>query len=193
MGAGRSSYALEGSGAGFGAGYLIHSENTAERDVGVGNIRCKGCKELILAGQKKCPLCGVSTKRFNELTGILKFFGYMAAALAAISLLNSCLGLKGSSEPDAASNKCSQIMAHIMANEFVQKRLVSPSTAKFPKFSDPAVRIQEDPGCVFSVFGYVDSQNRFGAMIRTEFVAVVFREDKPGGNIWKARQIVLSE
>lgn len=184
---------LRGFGAGFGAGYLIHSENIAERGVGVGNIRCKGCKELILADQKKCPLCGVSIKRFNALTGILKFFGYMAVTLAAISLLNSCLGLKGGSEPDAAASKCSQVMAHIMANEFVQKRLISPSTAKFPRFSDPGVRILEDDGCVFSVFGYVDSQNKFGAMIRTEFVAVVFREGSPNGNIWKAKQISFIE
>lgn len=159
----------------------------------MGNIRCKGCKAIISGKEKKCPFCGIPAKRFFDLTGASSFFGYLITAIVAIFLLGSCFGPERNERSDETSNKCSSIMAHIMANEFVQKRLVSPSTAKFPKFSDPGVRILEDDGCVFSVFGYVDSQNKFGAMIRTEFVAVVFREGSPNGNVWKAKQISFFE
>lgn len=47
----------------------------------MGNIRCKGCKELILADQNKCPLCGKSTRSllewFSEIfIEAFKFFSY---------------------------------------------------------------------------------------------------------------------
>lgn len=61
--------------------------------------------------------------------------------------------------------------AYFVAQSFVEKRLVSPSTAKFPTISQISVR--NDDWNRWIVTGYVDSQNGFGAMIRTKYQAVL--------------------
>lgn len=58
-----------------------------------------------------------------------------------------------------------------MAEKIVKQKLVSPRSAKFPRFSETtAVKVNKDT-CVIS--SYVDSQNRFGAMLRTYYIAEV--------------------
>ncbi len=60
-------------------------------------------------------------------------------------------------------------MAKVMSEELVKQRLKSPSTAKF--FDSPVI---ESLGAkVYSVKGYVDSQNSFGAMIRMKYKVVI--------------------
>lgn len=61
-----------------------------------------------------------------------------------------------------------------MAERFVKDRLKAPSTAKFPGFWDDA----NGEGCVayfndgtWRISSWVDSQNSFGAQIRTHYVA----------------------
>ncbi|MCZ8330414.1 MAG: hypothetical protein O9282_03785 [Flavobacterium sp.] len=48
----------------------------------------------------------------------------------------------------------------------VEQNLKSPSTAEFPYATDGVVQINDS---VFVVNSYVDSQNGFGAMIRTKY------------------------
>ena len=61
--------------------------------------------------------------------------------------------------------------ASMMAESFVRDHLKAPSTAKFARFSKDNVSRKENGD--FVVLGYVDSQNSFGAMIRTHYVATV--------------------
>lgn len=57
--------------------------------------------------------------------------------------------------------------AFLMAKSFIKKGLKSPSTAEFANISESVV---VTPSVDFwKVTSYVDSQNGFGAMIRTEF------------------------
>ncbi len=62
----------------------------------------------------------------------------------------------------------------VIAEELVTKMLVSPSTAKFAPTGD--WRYGKEEG-VYIIQGYVDSQNSFSAMIRTEF-QISFKDDK---------------
>lgn len=57
------------------------------------------------------------------------------------------------------------------SKKFVMKRLKCPSTAKFAIDwkEDPDTHILDWPGGEYSVRGWVDSQNSYGAMIRTKF------------------------
>ena len=55
--------------------------------------------------------------------------------------------------------------------EFLQPQLKSPSSAKFPSNSD--YEVTEISDNIYRVIGYVDSQNGFGAMVRTHFVSEV--------------------
>lgn len=74
-----------------------------------------------------------------------------------------------------------KIEAWIMAQEFVKDRLKSPSTAKFPDHDEVKMRheIQDD---TYIILSYVESQNSFGAMLRTDFICKI---GNPYGDTWR--------
>ena len=59
----------------------------------------------------------------------------------------------------------------LIAEEYVKNNLKAPSTAKFPgSFFSPFEGWEmQQSGTTYSVKSYVDSQNSFGAMVRTQF------------------------
>ncbi len=57
--------------------------------------------------------------------------------------------------------------AYIISQEFVKSNLVSPATADFPWSYDNFV---QDNDTTFWINGHVDSQNGFGATIRTNYL-----------------------
>lgn len=69
-----------------------------------------------------------------------------------------------------------EIDAMTDAQFFVEKQLKSPSTAEF---SNMESTLQYEN--IFKVTGSVDSQNSFGAMIRTNFECVVEYESATSG------------
>ena len=102
--------------------------------------------------------------------------------------------IKSCSEPAApaisrAERMCSdqgQGTAWVMAGNFVKQRLRSPSTAKFP-YKPDAYSYAGD--CRHSIIGSVDSQNGFGAMLRSTFrVNMVYL---PGEDKWRAEGLVI--
>lgn len=63
------------------------------------------------------------------------------------------------------------VEAYVVCQDFVEDRLVSPSTAEF---GGPYSRVTTHNGeGEYTVETYVDSENRFGAMVRTEFTCTV--------------------
>lgn len=69
--------------------------------------------------------------------------------------------------------------------EFVTRELKAPATAKFPRDREMAVS-GTNP---FTVASSVDSQNSFGALIRSSFVCTVSR--LPSGD-WRADDVRLT-
>ena len=67
--------------------------------------------------------------------------------------------------------------AYLVTCDLIKKRLKSPSTAKFPHYLEVnMISLGKDSlnrGERFFIQGYVDSQNGFGAMIRTNYSATV--------------------
>lgn len=73
------------------------------------------------------------------------------------------------------------LTAYVMMQEFVKEQLVSPDSAKFPLSykSDPDVSVRKEGSSrVYRISGYVDSQNMFGAMVRTWYSGAVEQMDK---------------
>lgn len=66
-----------------------------------------------------------------------------------------------------------------ICEKFVADRLKAPSTAKYSGWGDSSTKTSLD-GNTVTVFAYVDSQNSFGAMLRTKYVCTV--EDQ--GSTW---------
>lgn len=69
-----------------------------------------------------------------------------------------------------------RIEAYAMAQQFVEQKLKSPATAKYPLTANECtIRIE---GQKYQIDAYVDSQNSYGALIRVNFIAVVEQYEK---------------
>ena len=77
--------------------------------------------------------------------------------------------------------------AFVMSQEFVRQRLKSPSSARFPWMAESGVSVTPRAGCTYEVVAYVESQNGFGATIRTRYVAVL----APVGDSWELKSLRL--
>jgi len=75
-----------------------------------------------------------------------------------------------------------------MSKQFVTKALKSPKTAEFPWFSEEFVERAGDKD--FTVSAYVDSQNGFGALLRSEWTAAVHYE---GSGNWRLRYLRIGD
>lgn len=78
---------------------------------------------------------------------------------------------------DAFNDAAARGEAYATARDEVLRRLVSPATAEFPGLWDDYldhVALEHDG--TFRVSSYVDSQNRFGALVRTAFDVRLRRE-----------------
>ena len=100
-------------------------------------------------------------KRRNILVGVL-------VGLVALGAIGAALG-----DSDAGSSfNDGEWQAHAQCAEFTRARLKAPSTADFPEYDDRGVTITRG-GNRWSVVSFVDSQNGFGAQVRTGFRCVV--------------------
>ena len=67
-----------------------------------------------------------------------------------------------------------EISAYVFAEKTIKPRLKAPSTAEFASFNNSEITRDRD---TFYVRSYVDSQNGFGAMVRSNFEVRVFFKD----------------
>lgn len=80
---------------------------------------------------------------------------------------------------DGNSSNTNKFLAYNYAEEFVKDNLKSPSTAKFPDTTEKMNHITELGENEYQINSWVDSQNSFGAMIRSNFSCkIIFDGDK---------------
>lgn len=79
-----------------------------------------------------------------------------------------------------------------MAERFVDQRLKAPSTAKHPWCSDAV--ISQTGENEFLVISYVDSQNSFGAMLRTKYAAKMRfdKYDEKRNQLWTLLDLAMT-
>ena len=107
----------------------------------------------------------------------------MALALGVLVLaLVACGGTANVTPTPEVNNTAACVMAQV----FVERQLKAPGTAKFQVCRDATIQRSGDQ---FTVRSYVDSQNSFGAMLRTDYVAVV---EWTGGDNWHLVDLVTS-
>lgn len=84
----------------------------------------------------------------------------------------------GSSESDDSSSvEPSKFLAYNYAEDFIEQRLKSPSTAEFPGVSEKDSHITDLGGGEYQINSWVDSQNSFGAMIRSKWSCKIIIAD----------------
>jgi hypothetical protein len=94
--------------------------------------------------------------------------------LAVAALLVSCVGYVISNSGDDSGGDSgdgrNDGMASVMCEQFVEERLKAPSSADFSGVFDTTV---SGSGNDYTVRGYVDAQNSFGAMIRSDYTCEI--------------------
>jgi hypothetical protein len=82
-------------------------------------------------------------------------------------------------------------MAIYEAEDFIKDHLRAPTTASFP--SEREFRVTRGGNCEFDVAGYVDSQNAFGAMIRSDVsIHLIYGGRQPDDDtLWRARDVSI--
>ncbi|WNF45815.1 hypothetical protein RHP75_15730 [Pseudomonas sp. SG20056] len=84
---------------------------------------------------------------------------------------------------------CSESLAYGSAKSIIEKQLAAPATAKFARPSDQGVKVRKTGACVYRVDSFVDSQNGFGAMLRTHFSITV--TGIPAEQVWQGSNLTM--
>jgi hypothetical protein len=114
-----------------------------------------------------------------------KFLGWFFAAFVGLLFW---IGMNAPPKSEEEVRCGTDFDAKVMAEVFVEKQLVAPTTADFPAGMQKT-KIVRRPDCKWIVSGYLDSQNEFGAMIRSDYIAEITKI--PNEDRWIADKISL--
>lgn len=91
--------------------------------------------------------------------------------ITAILVVLLFYGLCKSNKPGNVTKQISKMDAAVMAKSFVEQNLKAPATADFGPVRDENVDQLNDT--TFTVRGYVDAENTFGAKLRNNYTCTV--------------------
>jgi hypothetical protein len=123
-------------------------------------------------------------------SGCLTAILFIVVAAVAIGVVAAVVG--GDDENDSDTTEEREYAAFDVCTKFVEDRLRSPGTARFRNFfeDDGEVVVAGSDDGPYTVRSSVDSENGFGALLRTNFVCVV----RPtGGDNWQLEDLQLDE
>lgn len=103
-----------------------------------------------------------------------------------IGLALALLAVAGCGSQDLV---CSESIAYGAAKSIVGKNLASPGSAKFASLGDRTVKVKKIGACKYRVSSFVDSQNGFGALLRTNFTITV--EGSPEDSAWQGSKLKM--
>ena len=93
-------------------------------------------------------------------------------------------------DPNAWKTEDNSIGAYIMMENFVKDRLRSPDSAKFPGVFDGKLdHVRYLGNKKYIINSYVDSQNGFGAMIRSNFSGEI---EQTSEDYWSLISLVIN-
>ena len=99
-----------------------------------------------------------------------------------------CVAIWATSGSDGGkSDEPEGIEAYVMCQQFIEERLKAPGSAKYPVFSE--IQMVQD-GNAFTIFSYVDAQNSFGALIRSDYECAV---EYIGDDRWNLNNLEIYE
>lgn len=110
-------------------------------------------------------------------------FGIIGSLFLLIIILAICIPSDSSTTKNGY--KIKELDACYMSHQFVEPYLVSPGTAKFQNCYDAKVNYQGNQ--IYYVHSYVDSQNSYGAMLRTQYSVELFHNTNT--DRWTLRDI----
>lgn len=133
---------------------------------------CKDCGHQISKKADKCPNCGSPQKMSKGKSQALGCLGWIIIIFFVVMIWpesDDSESTRSESPKVSLQEQDNKSMAYVMCENWVKDRLKSPSTAEFPSvFSGKLDNVYKD-GTTYSVTSYVDSENSFGATLRTGF------------------------
>jgi hypothetical protein len=160
------------------------------------NKKCNKCGNEIINESLVCPACKTPVKK-NISTG--KGCLIIIAAVIFIPLIFSkIVGVDSGSASSrgnesgyqfGANDLSNHFMAYSIMEEYVKQRLKSPSSAEFPESRERKNHIKHLGNRKYHINSWVDSDNGFGASIRTKFVGEIKQTSQYE---WKLTSLILS-
>jgi hypothetical protein len=150
--------------------------------------KCPQCQMEISPLAKKCPHCQSKIKQ--PMSVIVKFFLIALGISIFAALVMGGDGTSQSATPDSSVYGTPQDFAWVIAENQIEKLLKSPSTAEFckPKVTDLGNNKYVVASCV-------DSQNGFGAMLRSNWTVTLtysgYNVESQAG--WKINMVVFDD
>lgn len=151
--------------------------------------KCKECGKDISTKAKSCPNCGYIPKKKGSC---LNYLVLIILVYLLVKLFSFSAKYGGSSSyrppPEQKSsssrrNSDDSGMAFVMSQRFVEQNLKAPATADFCSVLD--AKVSNLGNNKYKVSAYVDSENSFGANIRTYYICVL----KSNGDSWELESL----
>ena len=137
--------------------------------------KCPECLADIPKEAKKCSHCGTQQKQHTSIGKLFLIICVMGIGMSVFLAMGDTSSTSSSS-PDIV---ITENKAKIIAEGYVETILKSPSTAEFPLRPTNYVQLA---GNQYKVSSYVDSQNGFGATVRSTWEATITHN----GGDWSA-------
>jgi|GEM_PF-3547304 len=161
------------------------------------SAKCKKCGTEVYHKAKQCRACGqydpvVLSQKINNQgnVGFLSGLLVIGAVFFSAYFMSSCF-TKPHLGIDESDPEFKRSMAWQMAQGFVKEQLVSPGTADFgfleQSYTDSVTDLGDHR---YIVEGWVDSQNRLGAVLRSKFKC---RLKFKGNDLWTCEDIQIME
>ena len=148
-------------------------------------IKCKKCKKKFPITMDKCLHCGASAPRWPKIVASISLI--LIVGMIVLSVFDS----DDSNDTKKANSNAvvarDEIGAYVYMKQIVEGKLKAPKSADFASYNDSFVRYLGSDR--YKVKSYVDSQNSFGALIRTHFEGVIKRIYVDGQGGWHLEKI----
>jgi hypothetical protein len=106
------------------------------------------------------------TTKWSMIAGLVILVGIAVLLVSCVGYVIRNSGDSGDGDGDGRSDG----MAKVMCENFVEDRLKSPSSADFSGIFDTTIT---GSGTDYTVSGYVDAENIFGAMLRSNYTCEI--------------------
>lgn len=114
--------------------------------------------------------------------GILVFLYMLFAGSGSSTSIST--NTNSPTKTDSLTKAVDNLDIYISAQEFVRRGLKAPATAKFPVLPYNVVALGDNR---YKITSYVDSQNSFGALLRSDWSVVM----KKNGDRWQLERMVV--
>ena len=132
--------------------------------------KCTECGHEVSTKAKKCPNCGAPVPVDTNPVALA-----VSSVIVLAVVLFVCSGglgkcSDGGSSSTSWQDRADEIAAYVMAEEFVKRRLKSPSTAEFPGvFDGRHEHVTYLGNQTYRIRSWVDAQNALGGVVRSDF------------------------